>query len=186
MKKRNIPFIFFAVLFSLFFTQNCKKLEIEELTKIKTGTTADAVGSNTASVSSTFIDVGSNITEYGHCWSTSSTPTVSDSKDSKTSGAKKGEFTSELSSLDPNTKYYIRPFAVDNDETIYGGQLSFTTLEINYSISITSPTSGVDWQMGSIQDITWTDNISENVNIDLYKGSTRLWAVTGDILRNVN
>ena len=36
-------------------------------------------------------------------------------------------------------------------------------------IKITSPNGGENWYKGSTQTITWTDNISEDVRIDLYK-----------------
>lgn len=37
-------------------------------------------------------------------------------------------------------------------------------------IKVTSPNGGENWITGSIQTITWTDNINEDVRIDLYKG----------------
>jgi len=39
-------------------------------------------------------------------------------------------------------------------------------------IYISSPTWDDTWQMGSTYEITWTDNISENVRIDLYYSET--------------
>ena len=46
----------------------------------------------------------------------------------------------------------------DSNFTIEGG-----------SITVTSPNSGEIWQAGTPHPITWTDNINENVKIDLYK-----------------
>jgi len=37
-------------------------------------------------------------------------------------------------------------------------------------ITVTSPNGGEVWQAGTSHNITWTDNISENVKIELYKG----------------
>ena len=42
---------------------------------------------------------------------------------------------------------------------------------IQPSIVITSPKNADKWQTASTQDITWTDNITENVRIDLLKGN---------------
>lgn len=42
---------------------------------------------------------------------------------------------------------------------------------IQPSIVITSPKNGDKWQTASTQDITWTDNITENVRIDLLRGN---------------
>jgi len=38
------------------------------------------------------------------------------------------------------------------------------------SITVNAPNGGENWQSGIDQTITWTDNISENVKIELYKG----------------
>jgi len=38
------------------------------------------------------------------------------------------------------------------------------------SISIIAPNGSTDWQTGTSHNIEWTDNISENVKIELYKG----------------
>ncbi|MHA2100161.1 MAG: Ser-Thr-rich GPI-anchored membrane family protein, partial [Candidatus Kariarchaeaceae archaeon] len=37
-------------------------------------------------------------------------------------------------------------------------------------ITITSPNGGESWQAGSSQVISWNDNLSENVKIELFKG----------------
>jgi len=39
-------------------------------------------------------------------------------------------------------------------------------------ITVTLPNGGESWQTGTTQTITWTDNISENVKIQLFKSST--------------
>jgi len=41
-------------------------------------------------------------------------------------------------------------------------------------ITVTSPDGGEDWLQGSTNDITWDDNIVDNVKIDLYKGGVFL------------
>jgi hypothetical protein len=43
------------------------------------------------------------------------------------------------------------------------------------SITITSPKNGDKWQVSTNQQITWTDNITENVRIDLLKGSNNVF-----------
>ena len=40
------------------------------------------------------------------------------------------------------------------------------------AISVTVPNGGESWVAGSAQTITWTDNIDENVKIELYKGGS--------------
>ncbi|MBU6158654.1 MAG: carboxypeptidase regulatory-like domain-containing protein [Bacteroidetes bacterium] len=66
------------------------------------------------------------IKERGVCWSTSQKPTTASSKSSDGTGF--GKFTSTLTGLKPNTKYYIRAYAIANaGATFYGDEKSFTT-----------------------------------------------------------
>ena len=72
-------------------------------------------------------DGGAEVTERGVVYGTSENPTVENSK--VTSGAGIGAFTCNLTGLQPNTKYYVRAYAVNKKGTAYGEQVSFTTLE---------------------------------------------------------
>lgn len=65
------------------------------------------------------------ITSRGVCWSTKQNPTIEDSK--TTDGKGKGEFSSSLSELNPETKYYVRAYATNSVGTAYGEEISFTT-----------------------------------------------------------
>lgn len=71
-------------------------------------------------------DGGVAVTQKGVCWSTQQNPTNNDLHTSNGSGM--GQFTSELTNLDPNTTYYVRAYAV-NDAVFYGEQKEFTTEE---------------------------------------------------------
>ena len=75
-------------------------------------------------------DGGFPITARGVCWSTSSNPTVSDSHTSNGSGT--GSFTSNITGLTLNTFYYVRAYATNSAGTMYGNQVSFTTMEGHY------------------------------------------------------
>ena len=46
-------------------------------------------------------------------------------------------------------------------------------------ITVTSPNGGEDWLQGSTCVITWTDNITENVKINLFKGGVYLQQIVG-------
>ncbi len=48
------------------------------------------------------------------------------------------------------------------------------TIQPKPYVRITSPNGGNQLTAGSTYSITWADNISENVSIDLYKGSTKV------------
>lgn len=94
-------------------------LTTTEATEI-TQTTASSGGNITD-------DGGATVTARGVCWSTSQTPTTSDSKTEDGTGA--GSFTSSISGLEPNTTYYLRAYATNSAGTVYGSAMSFRTLE---------------------------------------------------------
>ena len=99
-------------------------------------------------------DGGAIVTARGVCWSTSHNPTVSSNH--TTDGSGTGSFTSTLTSLTPNTTYYVRAYATNSAGTAYGNEVSFATecdsvsvnisgnTEINYGESATLTATGAD------------------------------------------
>ena len=71
-----------------------------------------------------------NITGRGVCWNTSENPTLQNCIDFTTNGSGVGSFTSNITELTPNTTYYVRAFATNEEDTGYGNQLVFTTLTV--------------------------------------------------------
>ncbi|MBI5009561.1 MAG: DUF1566 domain-containing protein [Bacteroidia bacterium] len=86
-----------------------------------TTTTATSGGNVTA-------DGGAPITAKGVCWSTSSGPTVDNSK--TTDGQGTGAFTSNLTSLIEGTTYFVRAYATNSAGTGYGTEISFSTVAV--------------------------------------------------------
>lgn len=70
-------------------------------------------------------DGGATITERGVCWSTSTTPTTSNSKATATGTT--GAFTASITGLTEGTTYYVRAYAINAEGTSYGSQVSFFT-----------------------------------------------------------
>jgi M6 family metalloprotease-like protein len=70
-------------------------------------------------------DGGASITARGVCWSTTQNPTTSNSK--TTDGTDTGSFSSSITGLSPNTKYYVRAYATNSIGTAYGEQIEFKT-----------------------------------------------------------
>ena len=70
-----------------------------------------------------------NATAYGVCWDTAESPTVSDSLKDLGAATATGAFTAAITGLADDTTYYVRAFAVNSAGTVYGEQVSFTTLE---------------------------------------------------------
>ncbi len=73
-------------------------------------------------------DGGSSVTARGLCWSTTSNPTVLDSK--TTDGTGIGAFTSNITGLTPGTIYHVRAYATNPVGTAYGNDVTFTTLTL--------------------------------------------------------
>lgn len=79
---------------------------------------------------------GSTITARGVCWSTSSNPTVANSK--TVDGSGDGVFTSSITGLTASTLYYVRAYATNSVGTGYGTQTSFTTTASGITANITA------------------------------------------------
>ena len=74
-------------------------------------------------------DGGATITSKGICWSnTTSTPTTSNSN--TTAGSGTGSFSAPMTTLQPNTTYYVRSYAINSAGTAYGNTVSFTTANV--------------------------------------------------------
>lgn len=70
-------------------------------------------------------DGGAQVTERGVCWDTSENPNKSDQCTSNGDGT--GSFDSDITDLDPDTRYYVRAYATNSEGTAYGGQKDFRT-----------------------------------------------------------
>jgi hypothetical protein len=95
------------------------------LPTITTGVIAE-ITTKTALVSGNVTsDGGKTVTERGFCFNKTSFPTTADNKIivSGTTGAYSGY----LTSLDPETTYYVRAYAINEAGTGYGSDVSFLT-----------------------------------------------------------
>lgn len=85
-----------------------------------------AITSNTASSGGIVLnDGGSNVSSYGVCWSTSSSPTILNNFTNDGSGI--GSFTSNITGLVTGTIYFLRAYAITASGVSYGNELSFIT-----------------------------------------------------------
>ncbi len=124
--------------------QTMPTVTTDEVTEITTATATS--GGNVTS------NAGLTVTERGICWSTNVSPTISDSITTEGSGL--GTFVSYLSGLSMDSTYYVRAYATCVLGTVYGNEVSFTTL--NYfgwtgNISTDWNTAG-NWSTGIVPD----------------------------------
>ncbi len=87
-------------------------------------TSITEISATTATIVGDISDNGGfEITARGVCYNTSSTPTIEDSKTENGNGT--GQFSSNLTGLNSDTKYYLRLYAVNSIGTVYGNELIF-------------------------------------------------------------
>lgn len=72
-------------------------------------------------------DGGQSIISKGVCWSTSTEPTVTN--EHTNDGIGDNAYSSTITGLQPNTRYYVRAYAINSKGVSYGEQKSFTTSE---------------------------------------------------------
>lgn len=99
-------------------------------TKITTPTVTTTSASNVTYTTATLggnvtAENGATVTERGVCYSTSTNPTISNSK--KIVGSGTGSFSIKLTELNKNVTYYVRAYAINSKGTSYGSVVSFTT-----------------------------------------------------------
>jgi len=158
---KTLTLTFFVVWMATFY--GCKKdSEIPTLTTSSvsafTATTASAGGIVT-------FDGGAEVTETGVSWDTSENPTTSDHKTSDSFGT--GPFYSNLSQLEPDTKYYVRAYATNIAGTGYGSQVTFTTKQIGVATLTTD----------SVTEITESSALSGGIIINNVEGTIKEWGV---------
>lgn len=133
MKKQHRLFTTAMICIVMFFGVSCNKddedqnsgfdnqtvptVKTNEVTEI-TSTTAICGGEVTS-------ENGWRVTERGVCWGTESNPTLSDSH--TIDGESIGKFTLEITGLIPNTKYYVRAYAINAAGIGFGSEMSFNT-----------------------------------------------------------
>jgi hypothetical protein len=123
-----------------------------------TSTTAMSGGNITS-------DGGSAITARGVCWSTSTDPTIADSKTSDGTGT--GIFTSAITGLTAETGYYVRAYATNAAGTSYGNQEYF----ISTPGSGTIPVNGLVAYY-PINENVYANDLSGNNNNGTVHGAT--------------
>jgi uncharacterized protein (TIGR02145 family) len=162
MKK---PGILIMVLFTILFIWACKKegkkptLTTNEISDIAQKTAT--CGGNISS------DGGSTVNIQGVCWNTAENPTTEDH--TTISGMVTALYTCFLTGLVPNTTYFVRAYATNENGTGYGNNMSFKTLQ-----ALTDK-DGNFYDTLTIGTQSW---MTENLKTSRYNDSTLIPHVT--------
>jgi uncharacterized protein (TIGR02145 family) len=98
-----------------------------------TGTNSFSSGGNITS------NGGTEITARGVCWGKNPDPSVSDSHTEDGTGT--GNFTSQISGLDPGAVYYLRAYATNKSGTAYGNTVT-VAVAASLPVVTTTPVNG--------------------------------------------
>ena len=145
---------------------------------IVTTQAATSISYTTATANGNITNLGyPNPTQYGHCWSITTNPTVANSKTEKGTASSTGAYTSALTGLNPNTTYYVRSYATNFTGTVYGTQVSFTTPQYFSGGAGTSVdpyliTTLADLQFLSENSSFWNKHFKQTANINASGTST--------------
>ncbi len=86
-------------------------------------------------------DTGLPVLTRGVCWSTNALPTIDNDKTSDGTGD--GTFISTMTELTPATTYFVRAYAITQNETIYASSVSFKTIPLDLPTVITLPITDI-------------------------------------------
>jgi len=101
-------------------------------------------------------DGGAQVSVRGVVWSTAPNPTVQLNIGMTTNGTGMGAFSSNLSSLNPETTYFVRAYATNSEGTGYGSSLSFTTLSFSGPLEPEGTGTAEDpYQIACLNNLYW-------------------------------
>ena len=95
--------------------------------RVSTGEVSDILPT-TASISGYMVSDGERMKKYGHCYARDPDPTILDKKTESGTTIGVGTVTSFLLNLEPGTRYFVRAYLSSNNTTVYGREISFSTL----------------------------------------------------------
>ncbi len=111
---------------------------------------ASQITQNSAVFNGRIVHQSATLTNYGFCWGTTSNPTVDNTIISLGTNPVTSTFNSQVTSLQPNTTYFVRScYEKSGTTVVYGDQISFTTLSTPIISVSTTSISGLDYQTGS-------------------------------------
>lgn len=170
MKKVILSSLSILILGIILTNISCEQLDIKSVTKINTGEVSD-IGYYKATIQGTVIDVGENVREIGHCWDTISSPKTDKNKQAISDDLNQGTgIYTEMTSLRPGHKYYVRAYAITDNKTTYGEETTFETTKLpDFALNLSFPATNSLWPVGKSRKIAWTTDIPGAFKLTLFK-----------------
>jgi poly(3-hydroxybutyrate) depolymerase len=141
-----------ATLFFFFFFYGSVTTQIPTLSTSAISNLGSTTATSGGNVSA---DGGATVTARGVVWSTNPTPVISLSTKSS-NGSGTGTYSSSLTSLSPNTTYFVRAYATNSAGTAYGNEVSFKTNSNNNNNNNTGTSSNLTSSTSIIIKKTWS------------------------------
>jgi len=112
-------------------------------------TTASSITQTSAISGGTITsDGGAPILARGVCWDQAGYPALDNVHTEDGTGT--GTFTSNITGLNPNTKYYVKSYATNSVGTAYGPRMEFTTLPVLVVPTVTTSSISTITQTGAV------------------------------------
>jgi len=139
MKKALNLLLVVMLVLGIGFLDGCKKKPNPPT--VTTTAVTDITVSSATSGGNVTSDGGALVTARGVCWATTTMPTITGSKTTDNAGT--GSFTSSITGLSENTKYYVRAYATNSEGTAYGNEVNFTTAQVVGATVTTTAASAI-------------------------------------------
>lgn len=176
MKINLLPYKIFTIGFVLTLIYGCPPPALQAVIPNIAMAAVTNITANTAvSGGNITDDGGAPVTARGVCWSTSTNPTITDSKTNDGAGA--GSFTSTITGLTQNTIYHLRAYATNSKGTGYGSEIIYTTLQASTVTDI----DGNLYHTVTIGSQVW---MAENLNTTKYRNGDPIPNITDNTAWN--
>lgn len=126
-----------------------------------------SISTTSATGNGNIIDLGSSaVFQHGFCWNTTGSPSIADNKTQEGMASTTGAFTSSLNGLSSNTTYFVKAYVTNSEGTVYGDEVSFTTLP-KPTVNLLSPQNTMGTTNKTPQ-FYWSGNGLGNIEYTLY------------------